>query len=65
MFKNNQKEKHMKNTQGKMIDAQRLLLAKIEKPTDEFQKGWNAALQTAFDVEIGNIPREDGEKKDG
>ena len=38
--------------------AQRLLSGKIDHPKNDYQRGWNDALQAAADVEIGNIPIE-------
>ena len=43
--------------------AQRLLSGKIDHPRNEYQRGWNDALQAAADVEIGNIPRENEERE--
>ena len=44
--------------------AQRILSGKIDHPKNDYQRGWNDALQAAADVEIGNIPREDGEREE-
>lgn len=35
----------------KLIDARRLIEAKFGEPINDYQKGWNAALQAAYDVE--------------
>lgn len=41
----------MKDIPCKMIDASRLLAAKIPEPSTDYENGWNDALQTAYDVE--------------
>lgn len=46
----------------KLIDASRLLLARFQEPTsNEYQRGWNDALETACDVESGLIFIKDGD----
>ena len=44
-----------RNTQHKLIDASRLLDARIPEPKTEYQHGWNDALTTAFEEETGLI----------
>lgn len=39
------------STVPKMIDASRLLLAKFPVAENDYEHGWNDALQTAYDVE--------------
>ena len=40
----------MKHTQHKLIDAERLLLARFqEPPKNDYQKGWNDALTAAYE----------------
>lgn len=55
----------MKHTQHKLIDAERLLLARFqEPPKNDYQKGWNDALTAAYEEETGIIilrERKDGE----
>ena len=41
----------MTDIQHKMIDAEELLLARFPKPRNDYQRGWNDALETAYDVE--------------
>lgn len=38
-------------TEHKMIDAANLLLAKYPETHNDYEVGWNDALQTAYDVE--------------
>jgi hypothetical protein len=55
----------MKHTQHKLIDAERLLLARFqEPPKNDYQKGWNDALTAAYEDGTGIIflrERKDGE----
>lgn len=46
----------MKHIPHKLIDAERLLLARFREPTkNDYQKGWNDALTTAYEQETGLI----------
>lgn len=55
----------MKHTQHKLIDGERLLLARFQEPTkNDYQKGWNDALTTAYEKETGLVMMEE-RKEDG
>lgn len=45
-------------TEHKMIDAANLLLAKFPETHNDYEVGWNDALQTAYDVETGSEEEE-------
>ena len=44
-----------RSSQHKLIDATRLLDARIPEPKTEYQHGWNDALTTAYEEETGLI----------
>lgn len=53
---------HTKNTQHKLIEADRLLEAKFPEPVaSEYQEGWNDALQTVYEKGTGLILIKDGD----
>ena len=54
-----------RNTPHKLIDASRLLDARVKDPKTEYQKGWNDALTTAFEEETGLILLKERENENG
>ena len=54
----------MSNTQHKLIDAERLLLARFKEPKNDYQKGWNDALTAAYEEASGIIMLKE-RKEDG
>lgn len=45
----------MNSTRHKLIDSERLLDARFKEPKNDYQKGWNDALTTAYEEEEGLI----------
>ena len=54
-----------RNTPHKLIDASRLLDARIPEPKTEYQHGWNDALTTAYETETGLILLKEREDENG
>lgn len=48
----------MNGTRHEKIEAERLLMAKFPHPVGEYQRGWNEALQAAFEAETGRKIKE-------
>ena len=48
----------MNGTRHEKIEAERLLMAKFPNPVGEYQRGWNEALQAAFEAETGRKIKE-------